>query len=118
MSFLIHHTTLPSSFAGLGFFGCMDISVWYNALMKSRSAKASSVRNYLAVFEPAEDGGYVVHFPGLPGCHTQGETFEEAKEHASDAVELYLLAMRGLGEELPAPTYQSIVVNISADLSR
>ncbi|TSC57145.1 MAG: hypothetical protein Greene041662_1050 [Candidatus Peregrinibacteria bacterium Greene0416_62] len=86
--------------------------------MKSRSAKSSSVRNYLAVFEPAEEGGFVVHFPGLPGCHTQGENFEEAKVHASEAVELYLLAMCDLGEELPAPTYQSIVVNISADLRK
>lgn len=57
--------------------------------MEPRSAKSSSIRNYLAVFEPAEEGGFVVHFPGLPGCLTEGDTFEEAKEHALEAYELY-----------------------------
>ncbi len=57
--------------------------------MKPRSAKSSSIRNYLAVFEPAEEGGFVVHFPGLPGCHTQGETFGEARQHAKEAYKLY-----------------------------
>ena len=33
---------------------------------------------YTAVFEPAEEGGYIVSFPALPGCATQGETLDEA----------------------------------------
>lgn len=57
--------------------------------MRSRSAQSSAIRNYLAIFEPAEEGGYVVHFPGLPGCHTQGETFEEARQYAQEAFDLY-----------------------------
>ena len=36
--------------------------------------------HYVAVFHPAEEhpGGYVVTFPDLPGCVTQGEDFSRA----------------------------------------
>jgi len=33
-----------------------------------------------------EDGGYVVSCPALPGCHSQGETVEEAMENIKDAI--------------------------------
>ena len=44
---------------------------------------------YPAVFHE-EDGGYWVEFPELPGCVTQGDTFEEAYEMAAEALGLYL----------------------------
>ena len=33
-----------------------------------------------------EDGGYNVSRPALPGCHSQGETIEEALENIKDAI--------------------------------
>jgi predicted RNase H-like HicB family nuclease len=41
-------------------------------------------------FEPAEEGGYVVHVPALNGAATQGETLEEAREMAKDLIIGYL----------------------------
>lgn len=45
-----------------------------------------------------ESGGFVVEVPALPGCHTQGETFEEAKTNIKEAIELFceVLIERGL----------------------
>ena len=43
-----------------------------------------------AVFEPAEEGGFTVYVPSLPGCISEGDTFEEAVENIKEAVELYL----------------------------
>ncbi|MCK5320078.1 type II toxin-antitoxin system HicB family antitoxin [Candidatus Parcubacteria bacterium] len=57
---------------------------------------------YTAVFEPAEEGGYVVYIPALPGCVTQGETFEEAKQMAEDAVAGYLSVLSESKQEIPA----------------
>lgn len=34
--------------------------------------------------------GYDVHCPVLPGCHSQGETKEEALENIKDAIATYL----------------------------
>ncbi len=34
--------------------------------------------------------GYYAHVPELPGCQTQGETFEEVMGNIREATELYL----------------------------
>jgi len=34
--------------------------------------------------------GYDVHCPLLPGCHSQGDTLEEALENIRDAIRTYL----------------------------
>jgi predicted RNase H-like HicB family nuclease len=45
---------------------------------------------FKVIIEPSEDGGFAVHVPALQGCHTQGETIEEALENAKDAIKTYL----------------------------
>ena len=57
---------------------------------------------YAAVFEPAEEGGFVVSFPILPGLMTQGETLEEARVMAADLLVGYVELMRERGKPLPA----------------
>ena len=42
------------------------------------------------VLEPAEEGGYTVYVPSLPGCISEGDTYEEAMENIKEALELYL----------------------------
>lgn len=42
------------------------------------------------VYEPAEEGGYIVYVPALPGCHSQGDTKAEARRNIVEAIELYL----------------------------
>ena len=39
------------------------------------------------VVHPAEEGGYWAEVPAIPGCATQGETFEELLENLYEAVE-------------------------------
>ena len=52
--------------------------------------KVAKVLQYSAVFEPEKVGGYSVTIPALPGCISQGETFEEALKNIKEAAELYL----------------------------
>jgi predicted RNase H-like HicB family nuclease len=42
------------------------------------------------ILEPAEEGGYTVYVPSLPGCISEGETEEEALANVKEAIELYL----------------------------
>ncbi|MFQ6074678.1 MAG: type II toxin-antitoxin system HicB family antitoxin [Candidatus Bathyarchaeia archaeon] len=42
------------------------------------------------ILEPAEEGGYTVFVPSLPGCISEGDTREEALENIREAIELYL----------------------------
>jgi predicted RNase H-like HicB family nuclease len=56
---------------------------------------------YTAVFTPAEEGGFVVTVPALPGCVTEGDTIEEARAMVRDAIEGYVESLREAGEEVP-----------------
>ena len=47
-----------------------------------------------AVYEEAEEGGYVAYVAELPGANTQGETLDEARENLSEAIQLILEANR------------------------
>ena len=42
------------------------------------------------VIHDAEEGGYWAQVPAIPGCATQGETFEELLKNIYDAVEACL----------------------------
>ena len=37
-----------------------------------------------------DSSGYYVYCPELKGCHSQGDSFEEAYENIKEAIELYL----------------------------
>lgn len=45
---------------------------------------------YTVVFQEEKEGGYSAWVPTLPGCASQGETFEEALNNIKEAIELYL----------------------------
>jgi len=57
--------------------------------------------SFTVVFEPAEEGGYVVTCPALPGLVTEGDTLEEARERARDAIRAYLESLRKDGLPIP-----------------
>lgn len=61
---------------------------------------------YPAVFRPFSDGsgGYVVEFPDLPGCVTEGRNLEEAIEMGMDAACGWILGELEDGERIPAAT--------------
>lgn len=56
---------------------------------------------YTAIFEPAEEGGYIVHVPALNGLTTEAETLEEGREMVKDAIKGYLEALKI--QNLPIP---------------
>jgi antitoxin HicB len=51
-----------------------------------------------------EGGGYLIEFPDLPGCMSDGATPEEALRNGADAVECWIEAMREAGRPVPAPS--------------
>lgn len=81
-------------------------------MRRQRKTRSQKVYTYTTFFEPAEEGGYVVTVPALPGCVTQGETFEEAKKMAREAIELYLEVLQEDGEEVPVEKDDRIEVRI------
>jgi predicted RNase H-like HicB family nuclease len=42
--------------------------------------------NFKVVLQEAEEGGYIVSCPALPGCHSQGDSMEEALKNIKEAI--------------------------------
>ena len=57
--------------------------------------KKATVKEFNAIFQEEKRGGFSVWIPDLPGCVSQGETFEEAKKNIAEAIELYKVLKRG-----------------------
>lgn len=56
---------------------------------------------YTIFFEPPEEGGYIVHVPAMPEICTEGNTFEEARAMAEDAIRCVVESNRKRGEPIP-----------------
>ncbi len=50
------------------------------------------LRQFRVIVEQDEDGIFVASVPSLPGCHTQGKTYEQAMDRIKEAIELCLEA--------------------------
>jgi predicted RNase H-like HicB family nuclease len=59
------------------------------------------MRTYTFVFNPEPEGGYTVTCPALPGLVTYGETMDEARSMARDAMEGLIQVMLEQGETVP-----------------
>ncbi len=59
------------------------------------------VYSYTVLFEPAEEGGYTVVVPALPGVVTEGDTLQEAREMAKEAILGYLEVLKKHGKPIP-----------------
>ena len=62
------------------------------------------------ILESEEDGGYSVHCPALKGCHSQGQTVEEALANIKEAIEGCLLVLNGK----TAPNLRSSLFNLTS----
>jgi antitoxin HicB len=56
-----------------------------------------------------QDGGYLAHFPALPGCLTWGVTYHEAVNNAREALVVYLETLAENGDPIPEETTQEPV---------
>gem|GEM_PF-1473771 len=49
--------------------------------------KAEAAKKINAIIHNAEEGGLWAEVPGIPGCATQGDTFEDLLENLYEAIE-------------------------------
>lgn len=56
---------------------------------------------FMAVLEPVEEGGYLVRFPAIRGLVTEGETLDEAREMARDALRCFIEGQLLDGQPIP-----------------
>jgi antitoxin HicB len=75
--------------------------------------RVMKILNYTVIMTPDETGGYVVTCPALPGLVTEGDTLEEARVMAADAIRGYLEVLIEDGEQIP--TDESITGEVQVE---
>jgi len=85
--------------------------------MSKKLPRPVSLRAYVsevlknAVYEKGEQLDVVVaEAPDLPGCLTQGETFEEARDNLLDAIEVWLMSGLLSGEDPPVVNHCRLAI--------
>ena len=67
---------------------------------------------YKVIFEPQEEGGYTATVPSLPGCISEGDTYDETLRNIREAMALYLESLQDDG--MPIPEENHLIVEIEA----
>ena len=75
------------------------------------------VFNYTVRVHSAEEGGYWAEVPALPGCLTQGETLDEVKQMAKEAIEGYLKTLIEHGEQIPVEEKEDLVGTLEVQVN-
>ena len=71
---------------------------------------------YTVLYEPTPEGGYNVVVPAIPEICTFGETVEEARIMAADAIRCFLESAQKTGEAIPedvVPASERVAVTVS-----
>ena len=68
---------------------------------------------YTVTLHDAEEGGFWVDVPALPGCYSQGESVEDSLRNVREAIELYLATLRDDGKD--APRDSEVVYRVSVE---
>lgn len=63
----------------------------------------------LIEYDPEEDV-YLADCPLLPGCYTDGKTYEEAMANIRDAIKLVIESRLAVGDPVPMPELVSVMV--------
>ena len=69
---------------------------------------------YTVVLHDAEEGGFWVDVPALPGCYSQGESVEESLSNVREAIELYLDTLKDEGQTAPSDAEVVYQVSVTA----
>jgi predicted RNase H-like HicB family nuclease len=71
---------------------------------------------FTVVIEP-DEGAFHAFVPALPGCHSFGETLDEARKNIAEAIQLHVEAMRDDGEPIPVEQEPTFITHITVPAS-
>ena len=66
------------------------------------------VQDFEVILEPEDEGGYHIYCPVLKGCHSYGDTREEALKNIREAIALWLESAQELDIRIPEREIVSI----------
>lgn len=75
----------PNALDWLFTYLCVNLQI-----MVHKKCLKKNIYKYTVLFESQKEGGFTVTVPTLPGCISEGDTYEEAANNIKEAIQLYL----------------------------
>ena len=72
------------------------------------------INTFETIFEEQKNGGYTVIVPMLPGCISEGDSFEEAKNNIAEAITAYLESLKKDHRKIPQKSPAVFIGRIAA----
>ncbi|KAF0134410.1 MAG: hypothetical protein FD145_635 [Candidatus Saganbacteria bacterium] len=72
---------------------------------------------FKVILEKEKDGGYSVHCPAIKGCHSQGDSIEEAVKNIKEAIEGCLEAMNAKALKVKEKYHHPLIRNLKVAVS-
>lgn len=69
--------------------------------------------HYRVILQPAEEGGYTVIVPALPGCISEGDNKQEAMANIQEAIRGWIEVSRKYGDYIPPSDFIEETVEVS-----
>ena len=57
--------------------------------------------HFTIIIEPCEEGGYFARCPAFPGCHVDGDTYEETLQEMRTAIQSFIEDYLKSGDPIP-----------------
>jgi len=77
---------------------------------------ANNQYQFTIVIEPDEDK-FHAFVPALPGCHTFGDTIDEARANIAEAIQLHVSSMKEDGEEIPVEREPMLITRLTVSVA-
>jgi len=75
-----------------------------------------AVHQFTVVIEP-DEGAFHAYVPALPGCHSFGDTVEEAQKNITEAIALHIESMQEDGEPIPSEHEPLFITRLSVPVA-
>jgi predicted RNase H-like HicB family nuclease len=72
------------------------------------------MREYVVIFEQANDGGWGAYVPDLPGLGVVGETKAEVDKLIREGIEIHIAGLREDGLTVPEPKTVADRISVAA----
>ena len=69
--------------------------------------------NYKVIIEECEEGGYYAECPAFPGCHVEGDTYEEAISELKEAIKVFVEDYKKRNEKLPIDNFSVASIQVA-----
>jgi predicted RNase H-like HicB family nuclease len=71
------------------------------------------IYNYKVVVEACEEGGYYAECPSFPGCHVEGDTYEETIKEMKEAISGFVMDYKARNEKLPSDNFAVTSIQVA-----